>query len=224
MGNTVVHRWQMADNIPFEKSFDGSIEKYFSNRRPALYSSTVYWYLSPDGVDAYQPVPVKERDTYWKDSSTALAAEGSGVIDADSMEPQHHSGGRLGVRVTSEYSAKLGLADGRPLCLWVENKPGNTLELKVHSMWYVPKPGRFRVVAHCVKAPGMGIVQPYWNGEKAGAPVDFYSANAEETEVQLGIYDVVPKIQILKFEIIGSNPAAQPFRGLALDSISFLPE
>jgi hypothetical protein len=184
----------------------------------------VYWYLSPEGVDAYQPVPFKERDTYWKDSSTALAPEGSGVIDADSMETQHHSGGRLGVRVTSEYAAKLGLADGRPLCLWVENIPGNTLELKVHSMWYVPKPGRFRVVAHCVKAPGMGIVQPYWNGEKAGAPVDFYSAKAEETEVQLGVYDVVPKIQILKFEIVGSNPAALPLRGFALDSIKFLPE
>jgi len=223
-GNTADHRWQLADNVPFQKSFDGSIEKYFSNRRPTLYAATAYWYLSPDGVDSYEPVPVRERDAYWKDSSTALAPEGSGVIDADSMEARRHTGGRLGVRVTAEYAAKLGLSADRPLCLWVENKPGDTLELKVHSMWYVPKPGRFRLMAHCVKARGMGIVQTYWNGEKVGGPVDFYSAKVEEAEIDLGVHDVVPKIQLLKFEIIGSNPAAQPLRGFALDSILLAPE
>jgi hypothetical protein len=91
-------------------------------------------------------------------------------------------------------------------------------------MWYVPEPGRFRVIAHCVKARGMGIVQSSWNGEKAGGPVDFYSAQAADVSIDLGVYEVVPKIQMLKFEIIGSNPAAQPLRGFALDSIRLVPE
>jgi hypothetical protein len=223
-GHTALHRWQLADNVPFHESFDGGIEKYFSDRRPTLYAATVYWYLSAGGADPYQPAPVGERDAYWKDSSTALAPEGSGIIDADSMEVRHQTGGRVGVRVTDEYAAKLGLPANRPLCLWVENQVGDTLEVKVHSMWYVPAPGRFHVVLHCVKASGMGVVQVYWNGIKAGAPVDFYSPTPQDADIDLGVYEVVPQIQMLKFEVTGSNPAVQPLHALAFDYLRLLPE
>ena len=90
-------------------------------------------------------------------------------------------------------------------------------------MWYVPQPGKFHVILHCVKASGMGIVQVYWNGAKAGAPVDLYSANPEDTDIDLGVFDVVPQIQLLKFEITGANPAAKPLNGLAFDYLKLEP-
>jgi hypothetical protein len=221
-GNTNLHRWQLADNVPFQKSFDGGIEKYFSDRRPTLYAATAYWYLEPGGTDPYEPIPVADRIGYWNTATSPLMPEG--VIDSDSMEVRHHTGGRVGIRVTDEYATKLGLAANRPLCLWVENKVGETLELKVHSMWYVPNPGRFHVIAHCVKASGMGIVQFYWNSAKAGAPVDLYSPNPEDVDVDLGVFDVVPQIQLLKFEITGANPAAKPLLGVAFDYLKLVPE
>ena len=51
-----MNRWHIADNIPFQKSFEGAIEKYYPNTRPTLYASTVYWYLAPGGNDPYPPV------------------------------------------------------------------------------------------------------------------------------------------------------------------------
>ncbi|MHC4122391.1 MAG: DUF2961 domain-containing protein [Planctomycetota bacterium] len=54
-GHISVNRWHITDNIPFHKSFDGYIEKYFLNSRPTEYDCIAYWYLSPDGQDPYKP-------------------------------------------------------------------------------------------------------------------------------------------------------------------------
>ena len=64
-GHTSANRWHIADNVPFQQSFEGAIEKYFSNDRPTLYASVAYWYLAPGGIDYYQPLPVGERTGYW---------------------------------------------------------------------------------------------------------------------------------------------------------------
>ena len=61
VGDVSVNRWHITDNVPFQKSFEADIEKYYPNTRPALYASTVYWYLAPGGVDPYGAVPIKAR-------------------------------------------------------------------------------------------------------------------------------------------------------------------
>jgi hypothetical protein len=55
-----LNRWQIADNVPFQTSFEGAIEKYFPNTRPTLYSCVVYWYQAPGGTDPYGPVPIAQ--------------------------------------------------------------------------------------------------------------------------------------------------------------------
>ncbi len=64
-GHQSLLRWHFVDNVPFQKSFQGCIEKYFKNNRGTLYACTARWYLSPDGVDPYESVPVTERDGYY---------------------------------------------------------------------------------------------------------------------------------------------------------------
>jgi hypothetical protein len=65
-GHQSVLRWHIADNVPFSTSFQACIEKY---NHPGLddvrYANTVCWYLSPDGIDPYDSVPVSERDGYY---------------------------------------------------------------------------------------------------------------------------------------------------------------
>ena len=46
-GHVSVNRWQIADSVPFQTSFEGVIEKYFPNQRPTLYACTAYWYQAP---------------------------------------------------------------------------------------------------------------------------------------------------------------------------------
>jgi hypothetical protein len=57
-GHQTLVRWHINDNIPFQKSFDGYIEKYYQNECGTLYNCMVFWYLSPDGEDLYAPVEV----------------------------------------------------------------------------------------------------------------------------------------------------------------------
>lgn len=64
-GNVLVNRWHITDNVPFDKSFESCIEKYFPNDRPTLYAATVYWYQAPGGRDPYLSVPVSERVGYF---------------------------------------------------------------------------------------------------------------------------------------------------------------
>ena len=63
-GHISVNRWHVADNVPFQKSFEAAIEKYQPNSKPTLYAATAYWYQAPGGKDPYPPVPVGERWGY----------------------------------------------------------------------------------------------------------------------------------------------------------------
>ena len=51
-GHTVVNRFHIADNIPFQHSFEGRLEKYKPNKwgpdNYCLYDVTVYWYQMAD--------------------------------------------------------------------------------------------------------------------------------------------------------------------------------
>ncbi len=68
-GHTSVNRFQICDNVPFQESFEASIEKYKPNRwgegNDCLYAVTVYWYQRAGRVDRYDQVPLVERVGYW---------------------------------------------------------------------------------------------------------------------------------------------------------------
>jgi hypothetical protein len=64
-GHVSVNRWHITDNIPFQKSFEGAIEKYYPNSRPTLYAATAYWYQTPGQKDGYEPAPLEQRKGYW---------------------------------------------------------------------------------------------------------------------------------------------------------------
>ena len=219
-GQTCVHRWQLADNVPFQKSFDGGIEKYFSDRHPTLYAATVYWYLAAGGTDPYQPVPVADRDAYWTNAPLMQLPAGMDAIDADSMEIKGSTGGRHGVYVTDEYAKNWPADLDRRLALWIEGKVGDTTEYKLH--WLRWPGGRYHFYAHFIKRDDGAIIQPYWNGAKVGGPIDLYAPTAVASDdIDLGTYDLQPGIQLLKFEIVGKNPAAAPKHGVALESVRF---
>jgi hypothetical protein len=64
VGHVSVNRWHIADNVPFQTSFEAAIEKYFGNDRPTRYAATVYWYQAAGQPDGYGELPLAER-TGW---------------------------------------------------------------------------------------------------------------------------------------------------------------
>jgi hypothetical protein len=60
-GHISNNRFHITDNVPFHESFEGAIEKYFSNDRLTRYACVAYWYQSPPMAAAPPLPPVDER-------------------------------------------------------------------------------------------------------------------------------------------------------------------
>lgn len=64
-GHTSVSRFHICDDVPFQTSFEGAIERYKGARwdggNVSEYAAVAFWYLRPGGDDPYGPAPLAER-------------------------------------------------------------------------------------------------------------------------------------------------------------------
>jgi len=122
-GHISVNRWQISDNVPFQKSFEGCIEKYYPNQKPTLYASTTYWYEAPGGNDPYRPAPLSERVGYW------TAVENSkikGAIEGEKLKILGKTGGEPQEQDMTGFGEQW--SNGAHLW-WIGTKPGDKLDL-----------------------------------------------------------------------------------------------
>jgi len=214
-GHVSVNRWQITDNVPFQTSFEGDIEKYYPNRRPTLYASTVYWYLAPGGNDPYKPAPLSERVGYWTELPTtkvkgALEGERLKILSKTAGNPHEQDLGGFG----DQWSNDAHL-------WWIEAKPGDKLELAVP----VSKAGKYKLSMQLTKAPDYGIVQLYLDGEKVGQPIDLYHPSVIPTGVlQMGSFDLTAGDHKLMVEIVGANAKAAKSYMFGLDYVKLDPQ
>ncbi|MEM7115149.1 MAG: glycoside hydrolase family 172 protein [Chloroflexota bacterium] len=75
-GHSSVNRFHIADNVPFNSSFEGCIEKYKPNHwgdgNHCLYDAVAYWYQQPNQTDPYEPIPLAERVGYYAEPRNTL--------------------------------------------------------------------------------------------------------------------------------------------------------
>jgi hypothetical protein len=199
-GHVSVNRWHVTDNIPFQKSFEAAIEKYYPNSKPTLYASTVYWYLAPGGSDPYEPQPMTERIGYWVEPPPPAALKGA--IEGEAMEILAKAGGQTQVQATDSYG---GDWSGQEHLWWTKGKPGDKLTLGVP----VKDAGKYKVTLQLTKAKDYGIVQLYLDDKKCGGPIDLYNPDVVPTGViDLGVHDLAAGKHKLTVEITGANEKA----------------
>ncbi len=193
-GHQSVFRWHIVDNVPFQKSFEGCIEKYFPNAPGTLYACTVCWYLAPGGVDPFPPVPVEDRHSYYVRLPLELAGfevlgEPPGNVDSQNM-----TGFGPGTWSNDDH------------LWWTGAKPGDKLELGFR----VPKTGKYKMSAFLTKARDYGIVQLYLDGKKLGDPIDLFNDGVIRTDppVPLGVHELTEGKHTLTVEIVGANEKA----------------
>ena len=213
-GHVSVNRWHIADNIPFQTSFEGDIEKYYPNTRPTLYASTVYWYLAPGGTDPYMARPMSERVGYWTDITNYAVA---GAIEGERMKILGCTGGQTQEQATDQYE---GQWSQNAHLWWTNGKPGNKLSLALP----VSKTGRYQLKLQMTKAPDYGIVQLFLDGEKLGNPLDLYDASVVPTGIlDMGAHPLTAGGHNLTLEITGSNPKAIPACMAGIDYVLLSP-
>jgi hypothetical protein len=207
-GHQSVLRWHISDNVPFEKSFEGDIEKYDHPGPGVKYASTQFWYLSPDGVDPYEPVPAADRDDYYV--VPPVVVNGIRMIEATggSVEPQDLSGFGQGKWQNNQQM------------WWTGAKPGDKLTLRLR----VRTAGTYRVGLSLTKARDYGIVQFSLDGKKVGEPVDLYNdPDVTITSVPLGQHELTAGRHTLTVEIVGANEKAVKGYMFGIDAVKCEP-
>jgi hypothetical protein len=207
-GHQSLYRWQIADNVPFQSSFEGCIEKYFRNQRGTLYACSVYWYLAPGGTDPFGPVPADERHGYYE--SPPLTAGGYKILGKP----------RGNVRTQGMSHFKEGTWTNDDHLWWTGAKPGDTLDIAFKA----EKAGRYEIKVILTKARDYAIVQPHVDGEKAGEPIDLYNPEVVNTEpLSLGVHELTRGQHKLTLEITGANEEAEKAYMVGLDEIVLEP-
>jgi hypothetical protein len=207
-GHQSVLRWHIVDNVPFQKSFEGCIEKYFKNDRGTLYALTARWYLAPGGGDPYDPLPVQERDGYYVTSPLVIA--GFKVLNEPHGDPQLQSMGPFGS----------GNWKNDEQLWWTGAQPGDELILAVP----VARSGKYQVSVHLTKAVDYGIVQLLLDGKKAGEPIDLYNPGVIPTgPIALGTFDLAAGPHKLTVKILGANPQAAKSYMFGIDRLDIEP-
>jgi hypothetical protein len=198
-GHISVNRWQITDNVPFQTSFEGTIEKYFPNHWPTQFDATVYWYQAAGQSDPYKPVPLAERLGYWAEPKTFRVP---GVLEGEDLAIISKSAGNPRPQDMSSYG---DVWSGRTHLWWTDAKPNDTLELAVP----VDKDGAYRIVARMTKAVDYGIMQLRLDGKELGGPIDLYNDGVIlMPEIELGTMPLTKGRHVLQVKIVGANDKA----------------
>jgi hypothetical protein len=215
-GHICVNRWHITDNIPFQSSFEGAIEKYYPNARPTLYASTVYWYLAPGGKDPYPPLPLSERVGYWDDTQLQTVKV-PGALEGERLKIVAKTGGNPQEQDMSGYEGQWS-ADAH--LWWTQAKPGDQLELAIP----VAQAGRYKLTMQFTKAVDYGIVQLSLDGKKLSGPLDLFNNGVVPLgPVLLGEQELTPGEHKLTVEIVGANEKAVKSYMFGLDYVKLEP-
>ncbi len=202
-----VNRWQITDNIPFQTSFEGCIEKYYRNDRPTLYAATAYWYLAPGGNDPYKSVAVKDR-LNWYDRPVVKKIPGR--TEGEQMKIISKTGGTAEPQALSEQ-----WSNGTHLW-WIGAKPGDRLALDVP----VEKSGKYEVLVQLTKAVDYGIVQIRFDASLPPKEADLYNDGVIPFgPLSLGVFDLKAGTHQLSIDIAGANTKAVKSYMFGLDYV-----
>jgi hypothetical protein len=209
-GDISVHRWHIADNIPFQTTFEGSIEKYFPNERPTFFAAVAYWYLSANGTDPYPEVPVADRTGYY---IPVNAYKADGTIEGEDMD------------VTDGWAEPQKMVytgyqwSGDSQLFWRAKKVGDELKVNLQG----PKPGKYKVLARYTHAGDYGIVQLSINGTPIGTPTDLYGADVTVGDpIELGTVDLPGGTSVISFDITGKYDSSRGYF-VGIDYLKLVP-
>ena len=198
-GHISVNRWHLTDNVPFQQSFEAAIEKYYKNDKPTLYAAMGYWYQAAGQPDDYAPLPLSDRIGWYVAPAVTRVA---GVLEGESLKILERTGG---ITRKQDLASRGGQWSDQTQLWWTGAKPGDRLTLALP----VAEAGQYKLVAQMTKAVDYGVVQLSLDGEKLGAPIDFYNARVLPTgPLNLGTRELSKGDHRLTLEIVGANEKA----------------
>ena len=211
-GHQAVHRYQVAENVPFQKSFDGAMEKYYGDEWPTRYGAVVYWYLDEDGTDPFTEKPTVEDRLGYFDMTPAYEGENLPVKDVTGGEVETQT--LLDNRQTGE-----SLWSGGTQLWWKGGQIGDKLTIGVP----VVNAGKYRVLVGSTRAHDYVEARFTFDGQSPLAPYNFNNNELYASEHDLGVFDLDRGVYDFVVEITGINDRAKQDRFFGLDYVKLVP-
>jgi hypothetical protein len=215
-GNRSLNRFQITDNVPFQQSFEASLEKYYSDTH-ARYAVMPYWYLAAGGTDAYAAVSVADRTGYYE----SPAPRDTSRIEGEDLAILSASQGSL----YSQDMAGFGTSwSNRQHLLWFKNNLTDVQAGATGRLGFSTNPGgSFRVRVAFTKAPDFGILQLRVDGNLCGGSNDLYGGSVTRAaEVEPCTVDLSSGKHELRLTVTGKN-AASSGHYMGMDYLRLIP-
>lgn len=199
MGYQAVNRWQVIDNIPFQKSFEGYLEKYFANDWPTQYATVVYWYLDSEGKDFINATPAE--DLYGYETPYEVFRQPN-VLEAEHLKITKNTGGWANPNAFAHESLYKSVSGHKILFWGAQKNKDNELITEFES----DKTGRYEVYANIIKQKGGGKFKISINNKKMKT-LNFKSSD-ETTyteKVKLGKVNLKKGKQNIAFKLLKDN-------------------
>lgn len=201
IGNRVLTRLLMQDNVPFTSSFDGYIEKYYADGYTSC-GYTSHFYLEKDGTTDRAEYTDSELMNYFVPDDSAYSKN---FTEAEDMYVLSRSGSLTSyeqnmITYGSAWSGKLQLSCNN-------GAVGDAIELILPA----EADGKYMMLASFTKATAYGIVQTSVNGNEVGEPIDLYSSVVTaDVLYELGEVTLTEGFtNIVKFAVAGKNPSSR---------------
>lgn len=210
-GRTSVNRFHILDRIPFTKDFKFDMELWHWNATCKVNMAvTAYWYAKPGASDGFQPI--RPEDAIVRPMPAYAVPHVAGAIEGEKM--------RI-VRVTGTADPQdWDVSAGQHLWWHAGMKPGDTLVVSFDA----PKAGKYHVFGRFLRARDYGIHQLAINGQKAGAPIDFYNPDVRPSkEMDLGVFELKQGANEFSATVVGANEKAIKSYMLGLDYLLLKP-
>ncbi len=201
-GYTCVSRYQISDDIPFTTSLRFDLEIWHWADVLADFADVAFWYQLPGGSDTFQAPNAASFAIFPLPEIPHI----KGAIEGESLKLISSTGGQIENQTLDERWS------GAAQVWWHDPSPGDK------AIWEIPsaKLGAMRLKGQFCIARDYGIVQLYWNGQKLGSPVDFYSDSLSVRLIDFGEVEVRERNE-LQAEIVGSNNSAIKKHMFAID-------
>ncbi|MBZ0151803.1 MAG: DUF2961 domain-containing protein [Planctomycetes bacterium] len=209
-GFAAVHRTQLLDCVPFQRSFRFDMEVWHWADCKVDYATVAYWYGAAGASSGLPPTPPPaERTLDRLPPVQVFVAEQA--LEGESLPVLAVSGGQHEVQDMSFCEGRFS-RDAQ--CWWKHGKPGDTLVLGVP----IEAAGEYRVTAAFCMANDYGVVQVALGETKLGEPFDGYAPAVGSSGAQkLGNVTLAAGQARLTLTIVGKNERAKPAHMVGLD-------
>ncbi len=191
-GYTAVARYHIVDDLPFQRKFEFTLEKWDAS--PREYAACAYWYADGEATDFFKTPTAKDLVV----RPLPQAGKIKGAIEGETLKVLRCTKGSTRVQTLNP-----NFSNWRHLW-WTGGGPEAELELAVP----VKRAGRYKVLVGVCTAPDYGIFQFYVNGKPAGKPRDLYAPSITAKKLDLGVHELAKGTMRLGLKCLGINPKA----------------